>query len=105
MISKNSKIYIAGHKGMVGSAIWRNLTANGFTNLVGKTSSELDLKDQKSVLFFFHDEKPEIVDLPKSVANISLFHRTLLLRAMRPDRLTYALKEFVSLNMGIEYTE
>jgi dynein heavy chain len=54
---------------------------------------------------WYGDEKPEIVDLPKSVANISLFHRTLLLRAMRPDRLTYALKEFVSLNMGIEYTE
>lgn len=61
MISKKSKIYIAGHKGMVGSAIWRNLTANGFTNLVGKTSSELDLKDQKSVLSFFDDEKPEVV--------------------------------------------
>jgi GDP-L-fucose synthase len=61
MISKKSKIYIAGHKGMVGSSIWRNLTANGFTNLIGKTSSELDLKDQKSVLFFFDDEKPEVV--------------------------------------------
>jgi GDP-L-fucose synthase len=61
MISKKSKIYIAGHKGMVGSAIWRNLTANGFTNLIGKTSSELDLKDQKSVLFFFNNEKPEVV--------------------------------------------
>lgn len=61
MISKKTKIYIAGHKGMVGSAIWRNLSANGFTNLIGKTSSELDLKDQKSVLFFFDDEKPEVV--------------------------------------------
>lgn len=61
MISKKTKIYIAGHKGMVGSAIWRNLTANGFTNLIGKTSSELDLKDQKSVLFFFDNEKPEVV--------------------------------------------
>lgn len=61
MISKKSKIYIAGHKGMVGSAIWRNLTANGFTNLIGKPSSELDLKDQKSVLFFFNNEKPEVV--------------------------------------------
>lgn len=61
MISKKTKIYIAGHKGMVGSAIWRNLTANGFTNLIGKTSSELDLKDQKSVLFFFNNEKPEVV--------------------------------------------
>ena len=54
---------------------------------------------------WYSDEKPEIVYLPKSVANISLLHRTLLLRAMRPDRLTYALKEFVSNNMGVEYTE
>ncbi len=61
MISKKTKIYIAGHKGMVGSAIWRNLTANGFINLIGMTSSELDLKDQKSVLFFFDDEKLEVV--------------------------------------------
>lgn len=45
---------------------------------------------------WFSDEKPELADLPKSVANISLFHRMLLLRAMRPDRLTYALKEFIT---------
>merc|ERR1719230_2497116 len=54
---------------------------------------------------WFSDEKPELADLPKSVANISLFHRMLLLRAMRPDRLTYALIELCTENMGIEYLE
>jgi dynein heavy chain len=54
---------------------------------------------------WYIDERPESIDLPKSVANISLFHRTLLLRAMRPDRLTYALREFVNENMGIDYVE
>ena len=44
MISKDSKIYIAGHRGMVGSACWRALTDAGYTNLIGKTSKELDLK-------------------------------------------------------------
>lgn len=55
------KIYIAGHKGMVGSAIWRALTSKGYQNLVGKSSKELDLKDQKAVLDFFEQEKPDIV--------------------------------------------
>jgi dynein heavy chain len=54
---------------------------------------------------WFSDEKPEIADLPKSVSSISLFHRMLLLRAMRPDRLTYALKEFITQHMGLEYVE
>ena len=54
---------------------------------------------------WYMDEKPEVCDLPKSVANISLFHRMLLLRAMRPDRLTYALREFVTEYMGAEYIE
>lgn len=40
---KDSKIYVAGHKGLVGSAIWKNLRAKGYTNLIGKTSKELDL--------------------------------------------------------------
>ncbi len=60
-MEKNSKIYIAGHRGMVGSAIWRNLTSKGYTNLIGKTSKELDLKNQKDVIDFFNIEKPEIV--------------------------------------------
>ena len=60
-MNKNSKIYIAGHNGMVGSAIWRNLTKSGYTNLIGKSSKELDLRNQQAVLDFFETEKPEVV--------------------------------------------
>lgn len=60
-MNKNTKIYIAGHRGMVGSAIWRALTIRGYTNLLGKTSKELDLRDQKAVYDFFENEKPEVV--------------------------------------------
>ena len=55
------KIYIAGHRGMVGSAIWRNLEAKGYTNLIGKSSQELDLRNQAAVLAFFKAEKPDVV--------------------------------------------
>jgi len=58
---KNLKIYIAGHNGMVGSAIWNNLQMNGYVNLIGKSSKELDLKNQASVNAFFELEKPDIV--------------------------------------------
>lgn len=61
MISKSSKIYIAGHKGMVGSAIWRSLFAKGYTNLIGKSSSELDLRNQQAVIDFYNTEKPDVV--------------------------------------------
>jgi GDP-L-fucose synthase len=57
----NKKIYIAGHLGMVGSAIWRALEDNGYKNLIGKTSSELDLRNQGQVDAFFEAENPEIV--------------------------------------------
>lgn len=60
-MEKNSKIYIAGHKGMVGSAIWRALTAKGYTNLIGAASADLDLRDQIAVQTFFSKEQPEIV--------------------------------------------
>ncbi|MUP44559.1 GDP-L-fucose synthase [Gramella sp. BOM4] len=60
-MNKQTKIYIAGHRGMVGSAIWRKLEAEGFTNLICKTSKELDLRDQKAVEEFFKTEKPEVV--------------------------------------------
>ena len=49
MLEKNTKIYIAGHKGMVGSAIARILNTNGYTNIIGKSSKELDLKNQAAV--------------------------------------------------------
>jgi GDP-L-fucose synthase len=60
-MDKNTKIYIAGHRGMVGSAVWRALEKKGYTNLVGKTSADLDLRNQQSVLNFFQNEKPEVV--------------------------------------------
>ncbi len=62
-MNKSSKIYIAGHRGMVGSALHRNLLADGFTNFVVKTSSELDLRNQEAVSRFFEEEKPEYVFL------------------------------------------
>lgn len=62
-MNSNSKIYIAGHRGMVGSAILRNLQKKGFTNFVLKTSSELDLRNQKQVSDFFATEKPDYVFL------------------------------------------
>lgn len=62
-MEKNAKIYIAGHRGMVGSAIWRKLEDSGYTGLMGKTSAELDLRDQQSVAEFFEQEKPDYVFL------------------------------------------
>jgi GDP-L-fucose synthase len=59
----NDKIYIAGHRGMVGSAILRQLKAKGFTNFILKTSSELDLRNQQTVAEFFETEKPDYVFL------------------------------------------
>jgi|TARA_B110000090_G_scaffold86548_1_gene98402 GDP-L-fucose synthase len=60
-MNKASKIYIAGHRGMVGSAVWRVLEKKGFTNLLGKTSKELDLRNQQAVLNFYENEKPAVV--------------------------------------------
>lgn len=62
-MDKNNKIYIAGHRGMVGSAILRKLRSEGYPNLVYKTSSELDLRNQEAVKGFFEEEKPEYVFL------------------------------------------
>jgi len=71
MIKKSDKIYIAGHRGMVGSACWRALEAEGYTNLVGKTSKELDLRDQKAVEEFIKTEKPiTIIDAAAKVGGI-----------------------------------
>ena len=55
----NSKVYIAGHRGMVGSAIKRRLEAAGFTNFVTRTSAQLDLRNQQAVADFFATEKPD----------------------------------------------
>ena len=62
-MEQNAKIYIAGHRGMVGSAITRYLSANGYQNLLFKTSSELDLRNQQAVNDFFETEKPDYVFL------------------------------------------
>ena len=62
-INLNQKIYVAGHRGMVGSAIVRELKSRGFTNIVGKTHAELDLTNQSAVAKFFQDEKPDQVYL------------------------------------------
>jgi len=71
MISKSDKIYIAGHRGMVGSACWRALEAKGYTNLIGKTSKELDLRDQKAVDKLIRTEKPvAIIDAAAKVGGI-----------------------------------
>lgn len=60
-MDKNARIFIAGHRGLVGSAIWRKLQQQGFTRLIGKTRAELDLLDAKAVGQFFADEKPEYI--------------------------------------------
>lgn len=62
-MEKESKVYVAGHRGMVGSAIVRKLTSLGYTNLITRTSAELDLRNQQQVLDFFAIEKPEYVFL------------------------------------------
>lgn len=62
-MKKNSKIYVAGHKGLVGSAIWKSLEQKGYHNLVGRTHAELDLLDRLAVNHFFEEEKPEYVFL------------------------------------------
>ena len=63
MLTKESKIYVAGHKGLVGSAIWNNLQKRGYTNLVGRSHKELDLTDQLAVRKFIDEERPDAVVL------------------------------------------
>ena len=60
-MEKDSKIYLAGHRGMVGAAIWRVLKKKGYSNLIGRTSKELDLRNQKAVFDFIKIEKPDVV--------------------------------------------
>ena len=63
VIGVDSRIYVAGHRGLVGSAIWNNLLQRGYTNLIGRSHSELDLTDQLAVRRFFDEERPEAVVL------------------------------------------
>ena len=62
-MEKDSKIFVAGHRGLVGSAIWKNLESKGYTNLIGRTHKELDLMDAVAVKKFFDEEQPEYVVL------------------------------------------
>lgn len=75
-MNKESKIYIAGHRGMVGSAIHRLLLSAGYTNIIVKTSSELDLRNQAKVQDFFNKEKPEYVFLAAAKVGGIVANRT-----------------------------
>ncbi len=88
-MNKNDKIYVAGHRGMVGSAIVRHLQSRGFQNLILRTSSELDLRDQNSVFQFFKKEKPAYVFL--AAAKVGGINANNVYRA-----------EFIYDNMAIE---
>src|SRR5688572_5442225 len=76
-MKKSSKIFVAGHRGMVGSAIVRKLKAEGYTNIVGRSSGELDLKNQPAVANFFQQEKPEYVFLAAAKVGGILANNTL----------------------------
>ncbi|MFC9786514.1 GDP-L-fucose synthase family protein [Rhodococcus sp. NPDC127528] len=60
-ISKEARLYIAGHRGLVGSALWRHFAARGFENLIGRPSDELDLRDRQATAAFFAETRPEVV--------------------------------------------
>ena len=75
MLDKNAKIYVAGHRGLVGSAIWKNLQDKGYTNLIGKTHKELDLLDAVSVRKFFDEEQPEYVFLAAAFVGANSIYR------------------------------
>ena len=89
MLDKNSKIYVAGHNGLVGSAIWNNLKSRGYTNLVGRSHKELDLTDQVAVKKFFDEEQPDAVVL--AAAFVGGIMANMLYRA-----------DFIMMNMKIQ---
>lgn len=60
-IDRNARVYVAGHRGLVGGAVWRHLESEGFTNLIGASSSELDLRDRTAVFAFFEKHRPNVV--------------------------------------------
>ena len=89
MLDKNSKIYVAGHHGLVGSAIWNNLLQRGYSNLVGRSHKELDLTDQNAVKAFFDEEQPDAVVL--AAAFVGGIMANMLYRA-----------DFIMMNMKIQ---
>ena len=88
-LDKSSKIYVAGHHGLVGSAIWNNLLKRGYTNLVGRSHKELDLTDQNAVKAFFDEERPDAVVL--AAAFVGGIMANMLYRA-----------DFIMMNMKIQ---
>ena len=89
VLDKSSKIYVAGHNGLVGSAIWNNLIQRGYTNLVGRSHKELDLTDQYAVKKFFDEEQPDAVVL--AAAFVGGIMANMLYRA-----------DFIMMNMKIQ---
>ena len=89
MLDKESKIYVAGHNGLVGSAIWNNLKSRGYTNLIGRSHKELDLTDQNAVKAFFDEERPDAVVL--AAAFVGGIMANMLYRA-----------DFIMMNMKIQ---
>ena len=89
MLEKNAKIYVAGHNGLVGSAIWNNLKSRGYNNLIGRSHKELDLTDQVAVRQFFDEEKPDAVVL--AAAFVGGIMANMLYRA-----------DFIMMNMKIQ---
>lgn len=89
MLDKSSKIYVAGHNGLVGSAIWNNLKSRGYNNLVGRSHKELDLTDQYAVKAFFDEEQPDAVVL--AAAFVGGIMANMLYRA-----------DFIMMNMKIQ---
>ncbi len=75
-MEKSAKIYVAGHLGLVGSAIWKNLQSKGYTNLIGRSINELDLMNQVAVADFFAKEKPEYVFLAAAKVGGIVAHNT-----------------------------
>ena len=88
-MQKNSKIYVAGHRGMVGSAIVRELQKQGYTNIITRTHKELDLTRQEQVEKFFAEEKPEYVFLAAAKVGGIIANQT-------------ALADFMYENMTLE---
>lgn len=76
-MNKDSKIYVAGHRGLVGSAIWRCLEAKGYNNIIGRTHGQLDLMDSVAVRTFFEEEKPEYVFLAAAYVGGIMANNTL----------------------------
>ncbi|UKA49887.1 GDP-L-fucose synthase [Arthrobacter sp. FW305-123] len=75
-LDRSSPFYVAGHGGLVGSALWRKLSAEGFTNTIGRTSKEMDLKDRAAVFAFFAEERPRYVALAAAKVGGILANKT-----------------------------